>query len=68
MRPAAYQRVGEITSWVGGDPGGDDGANLNAAFANDAIDPIGGAAPHKPYLCQIVRLAGARKPATKAKS
>jgi hypothetical protein len=38
------------------------GANLNAAFANETIDPIGGAAPHKCYACQIVTLDEAPKP------
>jgi anaerobic selenocysteine-containing dehydrogenase len=34
-----------------------DGANLNAAIGNDAVDPIGGSVPHKSYLCQVERLA-----------
>jgi anaerobic selenocysteine-containing dehydrogenase len=46
-----------------------EGANLNAAFANETIDPIGGAVPHKCYACQIVTLDEAPKltPATKQK-
>ena len=39
-----------------------DGANLNAAFANETVDPIGGAAPHKCYACQIATLDEAPKP------
>ena len=52
-----------------------DGANLNAVFANETIDPMSGAAPHKSYACQIVRHGESlkpnpvfkKKPTTKAK-
>mgnify|MGYP001295506296 CR=1 FL=1 len=40
-------------SLAGYDPLSGDGANLNAAFANETIDPIDGAAPHKSYACQV---------------
>ncbi len=40
-------------SLAGYDPLSVEGANLNAAFANETIDPIGGAAPHKSYACQV---------------
>ena len=43
-------------SLAGYDPLNADGANLNAAFANETIDPIGGAAPHKCYACQVTAL------------
>ena len=42
-----------VLSLAGYDPLGGEGANLNAAFANETIDPIGGAAPHKCYACQV---------------
>ena len=43
-------------SLPGYDVTGGEGANLNAAIANETIDPISGAAPHKCYACQIVAL------------
>ena len=43
----------------GYDAGSEEGANMNAVIGNDAADPISGSMPHKSYLCQIVRLAGA---------
>jgi anaerobic selenocysteine-containing dehydrogenase len=43
-------------SLAGYDPLSAEGANLNAAFANETIDPIGGAAPHKSYACQVMAL------------
>ncbi len=43
-----------VLSLAGYDPLSGEGANLNAAFANETIDPIGGAAPHKCYACQVM--------------
>ena len=35
----------------------DDGANLNQAIGNHVFDPIGGAVPHKAYMCEVKRVA-----------
>ncbi len=50
----------EALSLPGYDAGSEEGANVNAVIGNDAVDPISGSVPHKSYLCQIVRLAGAQ--------
>ena len=34
-----------------------DGANINLAIGTEAADPVSGAAPHRCYPCQIVKLA-----------
>lgn len=47
----------DALSAPGYDPGGEDGANLNHAIGNGDFDPIGGAVPHKAYLCEIERVA-----------
>ena len=44
-----------------------EGANLNAVFANQTIEPMGGAVPHKSYACQILPLDQAAEPTAKAK-
>ena len=43
------------------------GANLNAVFANETIEPMGGAVPHKSYACQIAPLDQAPEPTATAK-
>lgn len=45
-----------VLSLAGYDSFSGEGANLNAAFGNETIDPIGGAAPHKSYACQVKTL------------
>lgn len=35
------------------DVAGQDGANLNTAVGNEAVDPISGSVPHRSYLCEI---------------
>jgi hypothetical protein len=40
----------------GYDPFSPDGANLNLAIGNAAIDPVSGSVPHLAYLCQIRRV------------
>ncbi len=57
-----WWQANRALSLPGYDTSSEDGANLNAVIANDAIDPIGGAAPHKSYPCQIVRLGRASRP------
>ena len=36
-----------------------DGANMNAVIGNQDVDPISGSVPHRSYLCEITRIAGA---------
>ena len=37
----------------------EDGANVNAVIGNRETDPISGSVPHRSYLCEITRIAGA---------
>jgi anaerobic selenocysteine-containing dehydrogenase len=41
----------------GYDPFGPEGANINLAVGNDAIDPISGSVPHRSYLCAVRKIA-----------
>ena len=36
-----------------------DGANVNAVIGNQDTDPISGSVPHRSYLCEVTRIAGA---------
>ena len=36
-----------------------EGANVNAVIGNQDTDPISGSVPHRSYLCEITRIAGA---------
>ena len=36
-----------------------DGANVNAVIGNQDADPISGSVPHRSYLCEVTRIAGA---------
>ena len=36
-----------------------EGANVNAVIGNEETDPISGSVPHRSYLCEITRIAGA---------
>jgi len=50
------------------DANADDGANLNQAIGNDDCDPIGGAVPHKAYMCDVVRVATTRNASSGAET
>ena len=43
----------------GYDTTGAEGANVNAVIGNRDTDPISGSVPHRSYLCEITRIAGA---------
>ena len=32
---------------------------MNAVIGNQDVDPISGSVPHRSYLCEITRIAGA---------
>ena len=36
-----------------------EGANVNAVIGNQDTDPISGSVPHRSYLCEVTRIAGA---------
>ena len=69
LRPTLDPRVVSATHgwWQACDaldlPGYDatsaDGANVNAVIGNRETDPISGSVPHRSYLCEITRIAGA---------
>ena len=44
---------------AGYDATGAEGANVNAVIGNRDTDPISGSVPHRSYLCEITRIAGA---------